>query len=194
MDEFLSTWVAPFYLRLLHGNYAHQDSAEQQQAFDAAVRVALPRLTPAVVSRLLDGGWRERLTGSWLAGLRGWRQYTDHLGALLLASSGNYAGQGYCFALARFADEASAQHLVRYLHAYLPRPELYYDQAWAMAALLWIDAQLGTAHGGPFVAPGGLWGAFAADKGAHWEIGACRQRFAAVMEYCRVHFDDAAGG
>lgn len=194
MDEFLLRWVKPFYLQFLHGNFAGLLPPEEQTAFDATVRAALPNLTPAVVAQLLASGWREALTGSWLAGLARWPQFTDAIGAQLLLSRCCYAGQGYCFALARFADEASAQYLVRYLDTYLARPELYYDQAWAMSALLWLDEQLGTAYGQRFLVSGGPWELFVADKlneYGGWDLARHRQRFAALMHYADARLTTA---
>lgn len=195
MDEFLLRWVKPFYLQFLHGNFAGLPPGQEQTAFDAAVRAALPHLAPAVVEQLLGGHWRESLTGSWFAGLLRWHQFTDAIGAALLLSRTCYAGQGYCFALARFADEASARWLGRYLDTYLARPELYYDQAWAMSALLWVDEQLGSAYGQRFLAPGGLWDAFVADKqtaSGSWNLTWHRQHFAALMHYVETHLTTAA--
>jgi hypothetical protein len=39
----------------------------------------------------------------------------------------------------------------------LPLVDCYYDQHWAMGALLGLDDRLGTRHADGFLAPGGLW-------------------------------------
>jgi hypothetical protein len=190
MDQFLATWVAPFYLQILNGNYRHS-SAEEQLLFTQRVKAALPDFTTAVATDLLGRYWRERLTGSWFCGIKGYSHLESIIGELLLVSTTCYAGQGYCFALACFATEKSADYLVQYLAKYLTHKDLCYDQAWAMPALMWLDAQLGTAYAAPFLAPGGLWEQFTADKlsvSATWQLEVCKENFWGIMEYCRAHF------
>lgn len=84
-------------------------------------------------------------------------QFQSRLGAMLSDSELVYAGQGYCFAFARFADESAVGSLVAYLDRYLPDLACHYDQAWAMGALLHLDERLQTDHAGHFLAPGNLW-------------------------------------
>lgn len=48
---------------------------------------------------------------------------------MLLASELVYAGQGYCFALARLGAEQDAEILTAYLDHYLPRDDCQYDPA-----------------------------------------------------------------
>jgi len=106
---------------------------------------------------LLDYEWRSRLTASWLIGLDRREQFRDRIGELLLASEAAYAGQGYCFALARFATAADASVLAAYLDAYLPQLDKRYDQDWALGALLHIDTVLGTDSAARFLTESGLW-------------------------------------
>ncbi|GAA2495774.1 hypothetical protein GCM10010406_35030 [Streptomyces thermolineatus] len=83
--------------------------------------------------------------------------FRPRLADQLLASRACYAGQGYCYALARFGTTADAEILTAYLDHYLRRPECRYDQHWAAAALLHLDALHGTDRAGRFLEPGGLW-------------------------------------
>lgn len=76
---------------------------------------------------------------------------------MLLASELTYAGQGYCVALARFETTADAGILCTYLDRYFPQVDLYYDQHWAMGALLYLDQRLNSDHASRFLTPGGLW-------------------------------------
>ncbi len=70
-----------------------------------------------------------------------------------------------------FASEKSATYLIDYLEIYLPQTNLYYDQQWAMPALVWIDEQRGTHYSQRFLAPGGLWEQYSAGKELpYWEI------------------------
>jgi hypothetical protein len=106
---------------------------------------------------LLDGKWRSQLTAAWLIGIGRRTRFRDRLAEMLLNSELVYSGQGYCFAFARFADESAAAALVAYLDRYLPDPDCYYDQHWAIGALLHLDERLSTEHASHFLSPEGLW-------------------------------------
>jgi hypothetical protein len=162
LDELYERWVTPFYVRLLHGNFRHfllaEEVSDERGQMISAFQDCLATVDPTVVAALLhQPDWRVRLAGSWYAGLRDWPQFTDELGAMLVESQMCFAGQGYCVALACFADAASATHLCRYLDVWLPRVENRYDQDWALPALVWVDQQLGTNYAARYLAPGGLW-------------------------------------
>ncbi|WP_228644529.1 DUF6000 family protein [Microtetraspora sp. AC03309] len=101
--------------------------------------------------------WRSRLTAAWLIGIDRRTRFRSRLHAMLLDSELVYSGQGYCFAFARLADEPAAASLVAYLDRYLPDPTCYYNQDWAMGALLHLDERLRTDHAARFLAPHGLW-------------------------------------
>jgi hypothetical protein len=145
MDDFIAKWVAPYYMKILHGNYTSLKSLEQE-TFNRKVKEALPILNEIVVSRLLSGGWREQITGSWFCGLKRWNQFAEPIGKALVASEVTYAGQSHCFALASFADDVSVKYLMEYLDTYLSKLDCYYDQNWAMPALIWIDTKGNTNH------------------------------------------------
>ncbi|MFF5287732.1 DUF6000 family protein [Streptomyces sp. NPDC013171] len=90
----------------------------------------------------------------------GWvlRRVRRHrIGELLLASEGPYAGAAYCVTLATFGASADADLLCRYLDHYLLRPDLDYDQGFALDALLHLDAALGSERASRYLAAGGLW-------------------------------------
>lgn len=55
------------------------------------------------------------------------------------------------------APKPTASLLAAYLDRYLRRPDLYYDQAPALGALLHLDMKLGADHAARFLAPAGLW-------------------------------------
>jgi hypothetical protein len=196
MEEFLAKWVSPYYLYILHANYFRQLSGEKQVIFNQQVMAALRELDEVVMSKLIvpfDNpnvpGWREHLTGSWFCGLKRWHQFGPTIGKLLLASEVCYAGQGYCFALACFANDESVAYLTAYLDFYLPRLDLDYDQQWAMPALMWIDEQRGTNCASRFLVPGGLWEQYTANRAApYWEIETCKRAFWGAMNYCQEHF------
>lgn len=84
-------------------------------------------------------------------------EFRSRIGELLLASEGPYAGAAYCASLATFATEADVKLLDSYLERYLRRSDLFYDQAFALGALLPLDRALGSEHPARFLAPDGLW-------------------------------------
>jgi len=63
----------------------------------------------------------------------------------------------YCVALATFGTPDDADLLTAYLDRYLQRPDLDYDQAIALGALVYIDLNLGTDQAGRFLVSEGLW-------------------------------------
>jgi Family of unknown function (DUF6000) len=162
LPELYECWVLPLYMQLLHGNFrgrllAEELSPERTQMI-SDFRRCLAEVDPAVVTMLIhQPEWRARLTGAWYAGLRGWRQFGEELGALLVESRMCYACQGYCAALACYADDVSAAYLRQYLDAWLPKVDKYYDQHWALPALVWIDRRLDTNYAARYLVPGGLW-------------------------------------
>ncbi|WP_052345978.1 DUF6000 family protein [Hymenobacter swuensis] len=192
-DQTLFTkWVKPLYMEILHANYTGTESTQQLVAFNQQVNTALASVDEYIITHLLKASWREKLTGSWLCGLKNWQQFVPLLGTLLVESKTMYAGQGYCFALARFATAESATYLAVYLDTYLRQPDLQYDQHWAMPALLWIDERRGTTWAQEFLVPGGLWEQYTANKLDHsiiWQLTECKRQFWAAMEYCRTNFD-----
>ncbi len=110
LSELYERWVQPLYMRLLHGNFRGYllaaEVSDERQRMMSDFRCCLAEVDPSVVTTLIQQPeWRARLTGGWYAGLRGWRQFADNLGALLVESRMCFACQGYCAALACFADE-----------------------------------------------------------------------------------------
>ena len=171
LTELYERWVNPLYLRLLHGNFRGyllaEELSDKREQIIVDFRRCLTEVDPTIVTTLIrQPEWRARLTGSWYAGMRGWRQFTDELGVLLLESRVCYAGQGYCAALACFADDASAGCLQQYLNAWLPQVDKFYDQHWALPALVWVDRRLESRYAARYLASGGLWDQWTAVH--HW--------------------------
>jgi hypothetical protein len=144
------------YLKLLHGNFMTMDTV-QRRSFLQQLATSARQASDQDLAMLLDSEWRSRLTASWLIALDRREQFRQEIGELLLASKGPYAGQGYCFALARFATAADAELLATYLDTYLPQPDKRFDQHWALGALLYLDEQLTANRAARFLADGGLW-------------------------------------
>ena len=151
--------LRPRYLKLLGGGLSGLGRYSR-----AALARDARKISDEDLVRLLSCGWRACLPAAWLIGIDRRRDHRELLGDLLLESAFPYAGQGYCFALARFGRPEDAEILAAYLDRYLPRKDCYYDQGWAMGALLYLDARLGTHHAERFVTTG-LWQSSAyADK------------------------------
>lgn len=145
-------WVRPHYLKTLSTPSAIADDV---LAHFAAVDATLIRVLLRCVN------WRPRSVAAILAALLGDKGLTDDLGKLLLRSDVCYAGRSYCYALACFNTQASIAYLQTYLRHYLYCPTLWFDQAYAMAALRYCDARNGTRLADEFDE---AWTHFVADK------------------------------
>lgn len=144
------------YLKLLHGGFAALDAPERATFLRLLVDAGR-QITDRELGVLLESEWRSRLTAAWLIGANRRSQFREHIGVLLLDSRLVFAGQGYCFALARLGTTEDAEILVAYLNHYLRQPHLRYDQDWALGALQHIDGNLATTHAAQFLQPTGLW-------------------------------------
>lgn len=144
------------HLTLLHGNVLWMGEAERAGMGSALAEDAVA-VTDGELEQLLADDWRAQLTAAWLAAFDRRHGHRERIGELLLASRVTYAGQGFCFALARFGTPRDAELLVAYLDRYLPRLDLVHDQPWALGALLHLDARLGSDRAGRFLAEGGAW-------------------------------------
>ena len=76
----------------------------------------------------------------------------------------NFMNGGYCAALACFADQVSTDYLRKYLNFWLPQVDKFYDQHWALPALVWVDKRLGTQHAAEYRVSGGLWDQWASTQ------------------------------
>ncbi|WP_405652757.1 DUF6000 family protein [Streptomyces sp. NBC_00019] len=142
------------YMRL--GGSSLQLSGPERDLFVRELVQAAGEITPAGLGILLEGGWRECRTASWLIAVAGRTEFRSRIGELLLASGGPYGG-AYCITLATIGTSADADLVCRYLDRYLPQPELAYDRTFALSTLLHLDAVLGTERASPYLAAGGLW-------------------------------------
>lgn len=132
-------------------------STAERSAFVRDLAQAAHDITPAELGVLFEGGWRERKTAAWLVAVAHRPEFRELIGGLLLASEGPYAGAAYCVALAKFGSAADAELLSAYLDHYLSRPDLDYDQAFALGTLLYLDEMLGSEYTTRFLAPAGPW-------------------------------------
>lgn len=134
-QEFLREWVFPYYMKV--GNL---DAGWKEE-----VRASKSRFTPDVIRQLLgDFNWRTRITGAFFAAVNGNIEFLDEIGIHLLRSEVCYAGEVYCLALAYWNTSQSVWYLNQYLDHYLRQPDLWFDQAHALVALMYLDRINGT--------------------------------------------------
>ena len=190
-------WVKPFYMQFLHGNFRHRcqatEPSEERESLILSLHNAMSEITPSIVDCLFEQEeWRARLTGSWFCALKGWSQYREIIGQRLIESECCFAGQGYCAALASFEDPLSAGYLGEYLDIWLPQLDKFYDQHWAMPALIWIDERCATDISAKYLTPGGLWDCWAASWPATRDTGiyslqSSKRRFYDTLQ-CGIDF------
>jgi hypothetical protein len=133
--EFLDQWVLPFYMRF----------GETSEAWIESLHAVTPEISADIIEKNLgDFNWRTRTTGAFFAAITNRPQYIDIIGTHLLKSETCCAGDLYCQVLAAFNIPACADYLNRYLDHYLLQPELWFDQADAMEAVLYLDEVNGT--------------------------------------------------
>jgi hypothetical protein len=142
-------FVRPIYLSLLHANFARRSVAgppplgrpeSELSAIRAQIVVAAKTISDEQLKKLLSiREWRGRLVAGWLVGLSKRAAFVDEIADILLASEMVYAGQGYCVALGLIGDDKCRNHLRAYLSKYLPLSGRFYDQQWAIGALVHIE-------------------------------------------------------
>ncbi|MEV6905675.1 DUF6000 family protein [Amycolatopsis sp. NPDC051071] len=164
MPDAIDRYVPARYSQLLHGNFAAMADSPEGEVFLRDLVEDARRITGDELEALFEADWRPRITAAWLIGADRRTEWRERIRELFLESKLVFAGQGYCFALARFGTLADAEILVSYLDHYLARPTLRYDQAWALAALHHIDADLRTAYTSRYLRPGGLWESWSAEN------------------------------
>lgn len=190
--SFLNKWVAPFYLDILHGNYANLNGSELVAQFVANVKAVLPDLDSTVLVQLIDyDGWREAMVGSWFAGVTGAVELQDRIGERLNDPGGGYSDQAHAFALARFGTANAREYLVTYLNTILENPDHRIQLFWALPAMMWLDVRLGVTHSEQFVGPGSVWERMYGDD--HEEkLRQVIEHFKMCMAFVDYHFKSKA--
>jgi len=134
-DSLIEQWIRPLYIALPERRLIETVYPRRHQVDLRLVRDLLS---------IYD--WRPRSVGALLAALRMETATLDQIGRLLLRSDVCFAGNAYCFALARMNTPQSFDYLARYLDYYLTHPELRFDQRQALAAVHFLDQVNGTAY------------------------------------------------
>ncbi|GAA1139340.1 hypothetical protein F4556_006953 [Kitasatospora gansuensis] len=197
LQELVRRFVTPDrrYLRL--GGSLHRLSEVERSTFVRDLAQTAHEITPAELGILFEAGWRERKTAAWLVAVAHRTEFRDHIGRLLLASGGPYAGAAYCVALAKFGTAADAELLAAYLDHYLSRPDLDYDQPIVLGTLLYLDGLLGSESASRFIVLGGAWDQWLEARGvAALNPHACQQsmqRLCAFVDTTTEAFDPRQG-
>src|SRR5262245_34445492 len=124
-QEMIDRWVMPLYMGLMRRDIT---AVRNSEVFDIFAEL-WPEMTEEVVCTLLrTRNWRPRIVGAHVAACKDLRGLTQWIGRLLLRSDLCYAGRGYCVALAHFNTSESIGFLLEYLHYYLTRSDLSFDQ------------------------------------------------------------------
>jgi len=161
-------WVKPFYMAV----------PDNLVSIEATLRPLLADVSPDLITTLLaQFDWRPRTVGAFLVALDARTQFEELVGRLLLRSDVCYAGRAYCIALARLNTPSAVDFLCRYLRYDLTRNELWFDQAEALAALIYLDDVNGSRHSRGFDE---LWRNFVSDK-PNWNLAETCSRFNASV-------------
>lgn len=129
-QDIIEQWVAPFYIKRLE--------VENSDFLEASAVVT----SDFVLTLLGEFNWRPRTVGAQFIAVRQFYELQQPLSNLLLRSEVCYAGDTYCLALASLGNVAATDTLCAYLDYYLRQRNLWFDQASAMAALLYLDEKL----------------------------------------------------
>lgn len=177
-DDIRDNWVKPFYMKPLW---------EIARDFAALCKIA----TPENVLHLLGYfDWRPRTVGAHIIAIRLFPELQQPISNLLLKSEVCFAGRAYCLSLAAFGNEAAADTLCTYLDYYLHRPDLWFDQSEAMAALNYLDELLGSHRIEQFIEP---WQQFVSNK-PNWRFDKDSRRYRkeiAALDYIRLLTNNA---
>lgn len=171
-ERFIQTWVAPFYM----------SGIRDPERFRSQYLPLREEVNPDLISSLLTWfNWRSRIVGAYFAGIEELKQFTDHIGRLLLRSDVCYAGEGYALALASFNTDKAIVYLTKYLDYYLTRKDLWFDQGSVMAALAYLDTVNETSLLAGYVSK---WEDYVADK-PNLDLSRSIEHFAELEEALR---------
>nr|WP_295873796.1 DUF6000 family protein [uncultured Chitinophaga sp.] len=130
-------WVKPYYMNVCSGN------DEWIEPFYRVKSLITHDLTTLLLG---DAHWPAKKVGAYFAAVNQYTDLVDIIGTHFLKSELSCVGSTYTLVLASFNNEKSVAYLDKYLHYYLKRPDLHFDQQAAMEASLYLDAINGTNH------------------------------------------------
>jgi hypothetical protein len=169
--EIRETWVRPLYFGLRRPDVANILDTHLDQATDE------------LVTRLLANfDWRPRAAAAYIVALTDRTAFTEQIGRLLLRSDVCCVGFAYTLSMAELGSTECVDFLDQYLGYYLGKPNLWFDQAHAMAALAYLDKQNRTEHTLKHIA---AWDRFTENKPA-WNLQHSVEFFEQHMETLRA--------
>lgn len=154
LSRLIWRYVAGRYLKLLGSIFGA--SRLRQRLFFLRLRWDAGRISNRELEVLLEAGWRESLTASYLIAASRRAEHADRLGRLLLESESSLTHHSHCVALASIGTAAARDQLVSYLDR-SPPDEHWFAPESAIPALVIVDRKLGSDAAARFLEPGGLW-------------------------------------
>lgn len=154
------TWNIKIYGSLMSGNIVNPNYQDREKCIKEIQQLVSICDEKLIDKLLATENWRARLIAGCLVGFWEDKNYIDTIGQNLVKGCGGITG--YCYALAKFADEKSVYYLTSYLEKYLvfdkfPNEKLQY---WAFGALRWIDKVNSTTISQNYLGENGLWTKF----------------------------------
>jgi hypothetical protein len=135
-SEFLKKWVKPFYMEL-----GKQDNTVWIEDFKKINKEITPEIT---LTLLGEFNWRTRLVGAYFSTIKGYENQIDIIGVHFLKSEVCCVGHIYAIVLAFYNNEKTYRYLTEYLDYYLQKPNLDFDQKYALGAIAYLDKINGT--------------------------------------------------
>lgn len=172
-------YVIPYYLMLLHNNYACQMDAQARNYFAHHIASVVREADDGVLRALLcEENWQPKLVGAWFAGILNRADLAGEI-ARDLARTDCYTIEGHCVALARFATPAAIESLCAYLD------EPHEHKSWALAALKWIDRAKGTQFTDRYLRRPDKWTGLPDGTLVGAYLNETFERFCEAMEFCQ---------
>jgi hypothetical protein len=136
-QSFIDKWVVPFYM-----NIGLTDNEWINKLTSAKCEIT----ADIIQKNLGDFNWRTRQTGAFFSAITNQTQFIDIIGTHLLKSEVCFAGGVYCKVFASFNTTKCVEYLNLYLDYYLTKPDLWFDQRYAIEAILYLDKINTTNH------------------------------------------------
>lgn len=136
-EAFCNKFVAPFYtVRIINLPNFKSDYLKVKAEINSEI-----------VNKIIgQNNWRERIVAAYFCAIENLVEFVDVIGVHFLKSELVHQGKGFALALASFRTEKSISYLKKYLDYYLTRSDLFYEQTYAMSALVWIDEKTNANH------------------------------------------------
>jgi len=156
--ELYQRYVDPVYLPLM-GTVILTQSNEEKEGFKHKFKQIVSESDDDLIKKLLrNSNWRFSLVGAWICFIKNKTEMSDEIGKMLL--QGKSGTVGYCYALAKFKTNETAQYLIQYLEKELKRVNDETFQDTALYSLKYIDKIKGTNYADLILKKDGPWDNF----------------------------------